>query len=256
MREDRNLFVTTTWRTGSTWLCDLVSGLMGTRRTFWSRRRATDEKFRTAFRHRGPHVTKMHAIDPRRICALAGDDERNYVLTVTRDVRDAVVSRAFYWRHDPVVARSRTRRLRRGGETPVDRFIRNAKGLSDRQYVNSLLPVCDLRTLLGTDAMYVGFSDAKHWGTTYERLAADAAGELRGLCRFLRIDRSDEAIRNVVAEQSFSRKTGRSQGEGRNRRFRRKGVVGDYRHWLTGESIHRIDRAWSDVTTRAGGRDE
>ncbi len=253
MREDRNLFVTTMWRTGSTWLCDLVSGLMGTRRGFWPRARVTDERFLRAFRRRGPHVIKMHAVDPRRICSLMGD-ERNVAVTVTRDVRDALVSRAFFWRHDPVQTRMRTRRLRRGKGTPVDRFIRDAGAWTDRQYVNGLLPACDLRALLEPDAMFTGFTHPKHWGTTYERLTADAAGELRGLCGRLRIDRSDRAIRNVVAGQSFARKTGRRRGEGRNRAFRRKGVVGDHRAWLTPESIALIDRAWSDVTGNARGR--
>ena len=34
-----------------------------------------------------------------------------------------------------------------------------------------LLPVA----LIAPDAMYAGFSAPKHWGTTYERLTADAA---------------------------------------------------------------------------------
>ena len=226
----RNIFVTTSMRTGSTWLCELVAGLLRTKVVFW--KKVTAAKIQRRSRLTAPTVTKMHGVHPQTICAVFPNGSRNYVLNITRDIRDTIVSRLFFARYSKVAVRNRRRRFRQGCPTPVDLFVREHAGLPDREYLNRYIESCDLRPFFTGHMTYVTFSHPYYWRTSYEQLAEDTVGVLQGLCGFLELAIPLQRVQRIVRRKSFKRKTGREPGQGSNRQFRRKGIVGDHRNWL------------------------
>ncbi len=84
-----NIFVTTQMRAGSTWMCDLLSSLLGTKWIFWEKGGTIKpQKFLQTIRTTGSHkVIKMHWAHPNTICSqIPRRDKNNFVISITRDV--------------------------------------------------------------------------------------------------------------------------------------------------------------------------
>ncbi len=75
---------------------------------------------------------------------------------------------------------------------------------------------------------------------TYEALRAKTKQELKRVTSFFDIVLSDAEIDGIVKAQDFKRLSGRNPGEGDDKNFVRKGIIGDWRNYFTDEHKKRF----------------
>ena len=236
-----NVFITTQMRTGSTWLCDLLSGIMGVGWTFWGRGRdIPQEKFRD-FIHdsKGTNIIKMHYTPPSRICEyIKRNDKNNFVISITRDVKDIAVSKILYMKTDkPMRTMARLKSL---NDMRVN-FDR--KHLSDKDYINEFIKTPHFKHIIKNYKMYNdGYTHPNYKLISYENLHKRRLFVCRELSIFLRLKKSDELLGKVIRSNNFRSKSGRKPGKEVNSAFRRKGIVGDHMNYLDQRSFKIINR--------------
>ena len=91
-----NVFITTQMRSGSTWLCDILATLFNTHWIFWEKGKyIKPKKFIDQIKNRGKNINifKMHYTKPQTICGcIEKNDKQNFVISITRDLRDVAVA--------------------------------------------------------------------------------------------------------------------------------------------------------------------
>jgi len=235
------VFVTTQMRTGSTWLCDLLSGIVGMRWSFWERGRdIPQEKFRD-FIHdaKGNHIIKMHYTPPKRICeCIEYNDKKNFVISITRDVRDIAISKILYMKNDRPM-----RNLARLKNLNNMRVQFDRKHLSDKDYINTFITTPHFKHIVRNWKLYNdGYTHPNYHLTSYELLHKRRLFVCRTLTNFLNVKRANNKLKLIIGQNNFLSKTGRTQGKAINTAFRRKGIVGDHLNYLNQKSKRIINR--------------
>lgn len=240
-RSSINIFITTQMRTGSTWLCDLISGMLNKGWQFWSRGRDIDAGIlqKHVNNPQGVQIFKMHYTPPQRICeCIEEGDKRNFVISITRDVRDVSISKILYMRYD-----SGVRNLIENTKMNNTRLEFDREHLKDKEYINEFIKSPHYKHIIDNWKMYNdGFEHPNYLLITYEELNARPALTVKKIYEFLGIPTPHpQAIRQIVVRNNFRQKTGRKKGDERNSAFRRKGIAGDYKNYLTEENLKRIE---------------
>ncbi|MHA1408741.1 MAG: sulfotransferase domain-containing protein [Candidatus Odinarchaeia archaeon] len=237
-----NVFVTTQMRTGSTWLCDLLSDLLKTKWIFWEKGDKIRSKRFREFINRNKsknNVIKMHWTHPRTICSqIKQNDKKNYVLSITRDLKDVIISMILYIRYDQVVSTS----------PRLKRFLKIRKSINlqkatDKEYINYfVLNSSYTKTMVESWLSYNdGFSHANYKLVHYEDLINAPMKTFKDITLFLNLKTNAEKIRSILNKNSFKSKTGRERGERDNKAFRRVAIIGDYKNYLNEDSIKYIE---------------
>lgn len=244
-----NIFITTQMRTGSTWLCDLISGLFNTKWQFWERGKdIPTEKFRDFIKQNQhnknmANVIKCHYTHPKTICdAIPKGCDKNYVISITRDVRDIAVSKILYMRYDtPMRSIDRLKPL-----NDMRKKFDN-ENVGDRRYINLFINSPDFKHVIRNWKMYNdGFSHPNYMLIDYETLHARRLFVMNNICNFLGIHRNHKALRQIIVSNNFSSKSGRPNGKEVNNSFRRKGIVGDWKNYINKANLQRIQKLLKD----------
>jgi hypothetical protein len=228
-------------RVGSTWLCDLIAGIMKTPWSFWERGRdIPKEKFENFIKNsRGKNIIKMHYTPPQRICeCIQKGDKNNYVISITRDVRDIAISKILYMKHDKPM-----RNLAHLKSLNDMRVNFDQKHLSDKDYINEFIKTPHFRHIVKNWKIYNdGFEHPNYHLTSYEILWRRRLLVCKTIADFLGISSNNKGLRQVIVKNNFRSKSGRKNGEEVNSAFRRKGIIGDYKNYLNAQSLRIIDR--------------
>lgn len=240
VRNNMNIFVTTQMRTGSTWLCDLIAEIYSKRWQFWARGRDIQaDRFKKHIdKPGGNHIFKMHYTPPERICRnIKEGDKQNFVISITRDIKDVSISKILYMRYD-----SGVRNLARMNEINKARLDFDSHGLKDKEYVNEFVKTPMYKHIVKNWKMYNdGYKHPNYFLVTYEELTARPAFVMRRIYDFLGVPApQSQILRQLVVKHNFKQKTGRKKGNEKNSAFRRKGIVGDGNNYLSEESLERI----------------
>lgn len=240
VRKNVNVFITTQMRTGSTWLCDLVSEIFNKRWQFWARGRDIPaDRFKKHIKFpNGTQIFKMHYTPPERICeCIPEGDKNNFVISITRDVKDVSISKILYMRYD-----SGVRNLARMQEINNTRLDFDSHALKDKEYINEFIKTKSYKHIINNWKLYNdGYKHPNYLLITYEGLNARPALTLKKIYEFLGIPISHaQHLRKLVVKNNFKQKTGRQKGDERNSAFRRKGITGDHKNYLNEESLKRI----------------
>lgn len=238
-----NIFVTTQMRTGSTWLCDLLSESLGVSWSFWERGKYIQkEQFEKQIKYgskRKTNLFKIHYTPPERICeCITQGDTNNFVISITRDLRDVAISKIFYIRYNAPM-----RNITRLQSLENMRKDFGNSNLDDKTYVNEFLKTPHANHIIENWKMYNnGFTHPNYMLITYEELNKRRAHTLRKALRFLGIQKNTRQIRRIVVRNNFKHKTGRKEGTGSNQSFRRKGIIGDHENYLNEENTNKLNK--------------
>ncbi|MEE9439558.1 MAG: sulfotransferase domain-containing protein [Saprospiraceae bacterium] len=236
------VFVTTQMRTGSTWLCDILSTMLGRKWEFWSKGHNIPPK-RFKKKINAPsnknEIIKLHWCHPKRICEqIPNGNKDNYVISVTRDVRDLAISMIMYIRYDSIV-----KNLPRLKKFMNARTEFGNRKLPDKDYINGFIKIPPFKThVIDHWKRYNdGYEHPNYLLISYEELNRNPLKVVKRISELLGYNFRDNRLNHIVAENTFKKKTKRNPGTGDNRGFRRKGVVGDWKNYLTPESIKNIN---------------
>lgn len=213
-------------RTGSTWLCNIIAALVGRQWTFWEKGyMKPNGKYRRAMKRRDNLFVKVHMTDPKRIVEQIGDTNTK-VLSITRNIYDIIVSKGFFFKfRDP-----NTRK--------------EYQDVSDKEYINNFAQSEQGENIVEVWNMYNdGFEDENYLLIEYEELNKYTQKTIRKIADFLEIKVSDKKINDIDLYLSFENVSEghRQKGEEKTSAFYRKGICGDYKNYLTKESIEFID---------------
>lgn len=234
------VFVTTQMRVGSTWLVELLTGILGTGFEFWERGRdITQERFDN-FIHdaKGNRLVKLHYAHPKTICnCIPNGSKETYVISITRDIKDIAVSKILYMRYDKPM-----RFLSHLKEMEEVRKNFDRKNLTDKDYVNEFIKTQHFKHIVRNWKMYNdGYTHPNYFLTDYETLSKRRLFVCKQLCDFLHIKKTNQQLKFIIQRNNFMAKTGRKQGQEVSSAFRRKGIVGDYQNYLTQNSLKIIN---------------
>lgn len=228
------------FKSGSTWLFNIVETMIehaplpeGYQNPRWNNpsihpARLADFVAKVDFRS-ATYISKNHLRTARdRDFVLAQDGI--YVLSITRNLRDIVTSAYYHYRR------------RDGYSASFETFYwRRGRGIADFvRWYNRLWDVPSPR-------LYV---------SSYERLKADFAGEVRQIGRFLGLDLSDAEIERIHKQttiEALREKYSQSE-EDEKPTFFRKGAVGDWQAHFDEKmtrDIEQIERRGLSLLDRA-----
>lgn len=237
------VFVTTQMRTGSTWLCDILANLLSLDWSFIERRRHSPQNFNKWVNTGDNKLYKMHYAHPNEICSHIKDN-KSYVISITRDIKDTIISNLFYIRYDKILPNLKRltdyKRLRAK--------VMNSK-LNDRQYINMFIREQEIY-IKGMVDVWKSYNDSyqhpKYLLITYEQLYQHPKITLSNIASFLGVKIHITQIKTIMNDNSFYQKTKRKPGTGDNKGFKRRGIIGDWSNWMNKESIDIIDRMVND----------
>lgn len=224
-----NILVTTQMRTGSTWLCELLSEMIGKSWKFWSRGgRIPKRKFRKKIAHNKHLFVKMHHADPETICSQITTNHTK-VISITRNIMDIIVSKAFYKRYDHLMGNKSSNK-------------------NDKKYVNDFCMSNQVVNEIKEWKLYnKNYTHPGYLLLQYEDMIKNTFKEMKKIRNFLGLKIKNHKLKEYIEKQSFQRKTGRKRGNEQRRAFRRKGIVGDYKNYLNKKSKDRINKLLNNL---------
>jgi hypothetical protein len=163
-------------------------------------------------------VSKNH-IHHSPAARLLLDDPHVLVCTLTRDIRDVLVSA---YHHD--------RRLGRTDTEDIEEYY----WTMGQQRIDAVLNHHRFWNI-GHEGVFVG---------SYERLHANFDAEVRSLASFIGIEVSDRKVEKIHEQTSFDRVKKTGPGE-----HRRKGVVGDWRGTLSAAVLDDVGQRTTGMST-------
>lgn len=234
----RVVFLNTQMRVGSTWLCNMLKGLISGY-AFWPRGgQISQRKFRTG----GRGVVKLHWADPRIICSGIKRRKNAKTISLTRNLYDTIVSSIFYMRYDKPLMN--IKRLKNIKNARVN-FGKKYGNLNDKDYLNKFIQIEQdhvKKRFVKPWVMYNnGFKHPKYLLVHYEDLKKNCLKQMIKISDFLGLKVRINQLNKIVERNSFRRKAGRKPGKGVNSAFLRKGVVGDWKNWINDKSKKIID---------------
>lgn len=230
-RHPRSIYVLGYTKSGTNWLCCLMSSALDL---------PILEPWKRNWPTRGPAVFHMHRFIP------LGSVRRRTVYLM-RDGRDLMVSAYFHiarggGKAKCIFERKFGRRLIAENITQnlVDfiRFMQNRSlsGLPYREHINQWRMHRD------------GYVTAR-----YEDLLADTPGELSRILKELTRNEPDhKVIAKAVSDHDFLRSTGRKPGMEDRKAFLRKGISGDWRNYFSQEAALVFDAYAGDLLVDLG----
>ena len=175
---NRNIIVLTSMRTGSTWLCNLLSGLLQTKFGFAKTLEQVAEIW-----EEGKFV-KAHNFTVETVFKLYPDA---IILSTSRNPKDRTSSQVFFKKYS--VERT-------------DEIIKKNATIQEERHLD--------RMWKGYSSKAKGEREFNYWWTTYEWLKEDTERELRNLADFLEVKYTDMIIRFIVISvQDFCMQKGR-----------------------------------------------
>lgn len=208
------VLVTTQMRVGSTWLCRLLCDLLDAPKWTFVKSVKEIKPYVIKFRKTN-HVIKMHQSHPKEVISIA-----DKTISITRDVRDIIVSRAFF------------KNRKKGKKDPKS---------NGKRIVNSF---CDKQVKWVVDCWKCyndGYEHPNYLLLEYKNLKFDTKNELKKICNFLGIKRTNEQLNKVIRNNSFKKLSGgRQLGNEDGMSFHRKGIVGDWKNYLSKENLDKI----------------
>ena len=235
------VFVTTQMRSGSTWLCDLLATLLNNSWAFLERGdKIKPQRFRQIVNRNHSKVYKMHWTHPNTICSvIPKGNKQNFVISITRDVKDIAISMIMYLRYDPVVSTSP--RLSSIYQARKDFKSQN---LNDKDYINLFIKTHPyFKGIVDSWKSYNdGYTHPNYKLINYEDLIKRPMITFKSITDFLGINIGAQKIKNILGKNSFQVKTSRRPGRGDNTAFRRIGIVGDHKNYLNQESLDIIEK--------------
>jgi len=207
-------------KSGTNWLCHLLSGILGIPiLEAW--------KMRLPALH--PCVYHMHRFIPL-------NPIRKRTIYIMRDGRDALVSHYFAMVRDPPNWRRRAERYI-GRHLTIEGIREALPDIIHFLQTNRHASV-DWRTHIETWQRH----RERYLMIRYEDMLADPAGELSRTIEDLTGKRPDaELVRSVVQLHDFRNVTKRERGLADNNEFMRKGIQGDWRNYFSGEAARKFN---------------
>lgn len=216
------VIVTTQMRTGSTWLCHLLCDILNAPKWTFAKSIPHLENVLKRFKNtKGNYIIKMHQVHPNEVI-----DKCDKVVSITRDVKDVIVSRAFFQN------KNIQKRNPNNGKIIVNSFFKR-EGI----YV------------VDTWKRYNdGYEHKNYLLLKYEELKSNTKKELKKICCFLGVVKTDNRLANIVRDNSFSKLAGgRKPGNEASNSFHRKGIVGDWKNYINKENLEIIRKSLDDT---------
>jgi len=233
------IFVNTQMRVGSTWITELVCCVFGMDRSFWPHGGKISKR---KFRNQGNGCVKLHWADPKTICEAIENRTNAYQLCLTRNIYDTIISSIFYMRYDKPLLK--LKRLKGIKNLRISFGLEN-KNLSDKEFVNKFIQQetkKKKKRFIDPWLMYnSGYEHPKLLTVYYEEMKESVFKTMQKISDFLQDKRKYSRINKCIEKHSFQKKTGREPGKERTKQFRRNGTIGDYRKYMTKNSINIIN---------------
>lgn len=220
----------------------MLSDVFNTQWVFWARGvNIKQETFRKQInkKHRNTTIFKMHYTPPKKICeCIKKGDKENFVINITRDVKDIAISKILYMKYDkPMRKLDRLKKL-----NDMRKDFGNKK-LTDKQYINEFIKTHHFKHIIRNWKLFNnGYTHPNYLQITYEELSKRRLLVMKRICNFLDVFRHPKVLRKTIIKNNFATKAGRKKGDGINSSFRRKGIVGDWRNYLNKESLNIIEK--------------
>jgi len=209
------------FKSGSSWLMNIVRQLTNPvpieaewRNPKWSNPSIAPEKLEGFIKAHdeleGQFVSKNHLASPADRKVLLDSGHRNvFVLNITRDIRDVVVS-AYYH------------------AVRVEEYTGSFEAFFKERGANVAKRVSSYNELWSAknDRLYVA---------SYERLQLDGVREISAVSEFLQLGTDPERVREVYEKTRFDAWKERTGSP-----HMRKGVIGDWKNHLTAEDVERL----------------
>lgn len=215
-------------RTGSTWLVNILKDLTYGGYAFWENGNdVKPQRFEAFIKKFDNKLVKLHICNPRKIINVVDNlhkRDTNYVISITRDIRDILVSECFYIRYHN--RNSRYMKLWKNSQ-------------NEKEYIENYIRSKYGRTTMHTHTWFTSFTDPNYLLVHFEDMVKDTKSVVENICEFLDI-RSEE-IDKIVERYSFKGKTGRDRGQEIKHNHNRKGIVGDWRNYLNDVTLQYIE---------------
>ena len=231
-------------KSGSTWFAELLAELPGFHKyqpAAWTASLIVEPNndfyagILAETRHRLA-VVKGHTSGTKDNVAALHRSGLRYLITV-RDPRDQIISGYWYLRN-----------------RPLHPAHQEALKLSLKDFItNELDPETAIISRADWLRGWIANRDPERsLLIRYEDLLDDAPSQLRRAFDFLGIAVHSSEIEQMVANNAFEAKTGRSRGEEDTGAFRRKGTSGEWRSVFTLEHRQQCERSFEDIIVSLG----
>ncbi len=164
--------------------------------------------------------------------------EAHSKFVVIRDLRDTLISLyfSFKYSHIPLYTLADYHRRLQLNARPLSEGLRHAMHL--------FLPkIARIQTSWINAGVLV---------IRYEELVQDELPQFERLLKYCRIELSPEQLRQIVKTYSFEQRSGRPRGVEDIMSHYRKGIVGDWRNYLSGELLAEFKEYYDDVLIETG----
>lgn len=225
-----NIFVTSSMRTGSTWLINILKKIHTRPRLFWENgHKIPKKRFKKFIQKNDNKLLKLHITDPRKILQAIDESngrDTNFVIAITRDIKDILVSKAFFVRYH--------------------QFDKNYEYLwkgvkSEKEYINKYVQSKFGRFTIKMWKQYFGIDDPNYLLIWFKDMCKNTKAQIIRIYEFLGLKPKKQEIEFLLKRFSFKEKTGRSPGQEQKSDHNRKGIVGDWKNYLTPKSLKFIE---------------
>jgi hypothetical protein len=190
----------------------------------------------------GEKLTPYRGTSDHVIEVLHDYDPRIKFVNLTRDGRDVIVSGAAQWLNQ------RLRRAPAAEKAAFENALRNRTLL--REDFDMFLDYWTSAVAAGLKARNL-FSN--YLPISYEAFVANPISQATILFDFLGLDARPGLVRACVEATAFAKLSGgRQRGEEDPNSFFRKGDVGDWKNWFTGEHLELFERQAGDLLRAVG----
>lgn len=246
-RRKQVILLSTCMRSGSTWVYNLLGHLFQTKLSDLEFFRPEGENSADAKRrcqetlkviNQKPKATifKTHRVPIEAIALLLQEKPNLKVVNIHRDFKDVLVSHLFYIRY----------RWNQSQTNKRAEWIVQYDEMSDEDMINSFIGTKQYEMVLGRWASYhVPFEHERYLALQYEDMLTAYEENVEKLAAFVGVDDRD-VISNAIVKCHFSNMAtdvqGRSPGEMVKYDHCRKGISGDFKNYMTEESIARCEK--------------
>ncbi|MEE9439571.1 MAG: sulfotransferase domain-containing protein [Saprospiraceae bacterium] len=231
------IYITTQPRSGTHWLHTLVRDILGyyNEKYFSAKISWTEQNIQDTVENLPDEkVYIFHLVDPAKIIKYI-TPATDYVFSITRDLKDILTSWYLLLKQSP------------GVKPRVEAWDISKGGLTDREFVNEWVrdpPVAGLWYQSSKWKMYNnGYTHPNYMLLRYEELHTDTLNQLKNICSFLKISKTDTELNKIITDNSFDTISGTLEDEGKRPFFTRKGIVGDYLNFMDQDVIDLINES-------------